>query len=228
MNRPQAVVLFSGGLDSTTLFYHLLEEGYQVAGLGVNYGQRHRREVRAAASIAAVAAKRYGAAVSHTTKNLDTLGLLLGGSSQTSKHVAVPKGHYADESMKATVVPNRNMILLALATGYAVSLRYGAVAYAAHAGDHPIYPDCRPAFADAMQEVMKVASYEPIQLLRPFVNIDKTAIARKAAELGVPIEMTWSCYEGLEHHCGECGTCVERIEAIRDAGIDDPTEYRPV
>ena len=226
VRAPDVIVLMSGGLDSATLLWQLLEEGNTVAGIGIDYGQRHAKELDASLTLATEAARKYGAAVSHTTAKLPALGHVLAGSSQTSGHMPVPKGHYADASMKATVVPNRNMILLAVAAGYAVSLRSRKVAYAAHAGDHPIYPDCRPEFADAMQAALNVASYEPIELVRPFIEIDKTEIARRAARLGVPIEKTWSCYEGRDLHCGACGTCVERIEALELAGVADPTPYR--
>ena len=225
MSDKQAVVLLSGGLDSSTLFYDLLSQGYTVAGIGIDYGQRHGKELSAAMQIAQMAAARFGARTNFTTQSFPSLRHVLSGSSQTDSLVPVPHGHYADASMKATVVPNRNMILLAIATGYAVSLNYPTVAYAAHAGDHPIYPDCRPEFADAMARAMRLASYEPISLYRPYIDISKTDIASRAYELDVPIEQTWSCYEGLDVHCGKCGTCVERIEAIRDAGIEDPTQY---
>jgi 7-cyano-7-deazaguanine synthase len=136
--------------------------------------------------------------------------------------VAVPHGHYAAESMKATVVPNRNMILLAVAIGRAVAVGAEAVAYAAHAGDHTIYPDCRPEFVDALAQAALLCDWRPIQILRPFVSWTKGAIVREGVRLGVPFELTWSCYEGEERPCGKCGTCVERAEAFAQEGIVDP------
>ena len=127
--------------------------------------------------------------------------------------------------MKATVVPNRNMILLSLAAGYAISIQYDTVAYAAHSGDHTIYPDCRPAFADAMEQVLKLADWESISLFRPFVNWSKADLVKRGNEIGVPFEHTWSCYAGGEKHCGKCGTCVERKEAFELVGLSDPTCY---
>jgi 7-cyano-7-deazaguanine synthase len=127
--------------------------------------------------------------------------------------------------MKATVVPNRNMILLSLAAGHAISIQYDTVAYAAHAGDHTIYPDCRPAFADAMEQALKLADWESISLFRPFVNWSKADLVKRGNEIGVPFEHTWSCYAGGEKHCGKCGTCVERKEAFELVGLSDPTCY---
>jgi 7-cyano-7-deazaguanine synthase len=127
--------------------------------------------------------------------------------------------------MKATVVPNRNMILLSLAAGHAISIQYDTVAYAAHAGDHTIYPDCRPVFADAMEQALKLADWESISLFRPFVNWSKADLVKRGNEIGVPFEHTWSCYAGGEKHCGKCGTCVERKEAFELVGLSDPTCY---
>jgi 7-cyano-7-deazaguanine synthase len=140
--------------------------------------------------------------------------------------VPVPEGHYEDESMKSTVVPNRNMILLSIATAWSIASGLQGVAYAAHSGDHAIYPDCRPAFADAMNEAIRLCDYSSQELVRPFVSLTKADIVRVGASLGVPFEKTWSCYNGRKLHCGKCGTCVERIEAFELAGVPDPTEYK--
>lgn len=186
--------------------------------LGVDYGQRHRRELEAARAIC----ERVG--VEYRLADLRSIAPLLAGSALTDA-VAVPHGHYAEESMKATVVPNRNMILLSLAIGWAVSLKYDAVAYAAHAGDHTIYPDCRPEFVEAMDRAAGLCDWHRVRIERPFVHMTKADIVRRGAELGVPFELTWSCYEGGEVHCGKCGTCVERREAFERAGVADPTAY---
>ncbi len=127
--------------------------------------------------------------------------------------------------MKATVVPNRNMILLALAAGWAISQKADAIAYAAHGGDHAIYPDCRPEFAEAMRHAIGLADWHRVELLRPFVTLTKADIVRRGAELGAPLGSTWSCYRGGARHCGRCGTCVERREAFALAGVPDPTDY---
>jgi 7-cyano-7-deazaguanine synthase len=217
----KTVAIFSGGLDSTVLVYDLVSKGDEVKLLSVDYGQRHRKEIE----FARATADRLG--VEHRVADLRSLTSLLAGSSLTSTEVAVPDGHYAEDSMKATVVPNRNMIMLAVAGGWAISLRFDRVAFGAHGGDHAIYPDCRAEFADAMDAVLALADWHKIQLVRPFVGITKTDIVTLGAKLGVPFENTWSCYKGTELHCGRCGTCVERREAFHLAGIQDPTTYLP-
>ena len=138
---------------------------------------------------------------------------------------AIPEGHYADENMKSTVVPFRNGIMLSIACGIAESNGLKRVLIANHGGDHAIYPDCRSSFIRAMNEAMREGTYEHIEILAPYTEITKTDIARRGKQLHVDYAATWSCYKGGEKHCGKCGTCVERKEALRDAGIDDPTEY---
>ncbi len=215
----KSVVIVSGGMDSITLLYHLKEIGHEVKALGVNYGQRHAKELVAAAEICTKAEVHFEIA------NLQPINQFLQGSSQTSKDVQVPDGHYADESMKKTIVPNRNMIMLSVAIGWAVSLKYDAVAYGAHSGDHAIYPDCRPEFADAMATAASICDWNPIKLLSPFTGKTKSDIAVLGYRLGVPFDKTWSCYKGRALHCGLCGTCVERKEAFELAGLVDPTQY---
>jgi 7-cyano-7-deazaguanine synthase len=215
----KALVLFSGGLDSTVLATQLKAEGSETRLLSIDYGQRHARELKRAEQIA------QALELPQQVLRLPDLGPLLGGSSLTDEKVELPEGHYAEESMKATVVPNRNMILLALAGGHALSIGFDTIAYAAHAGDHTIYPDCRPEFADAMETALGLADWEKLSLHRPFVHLSKTDLVKKGAELGAPLHLTWSCYAGREIHCGKCGTCVERREAFALAKIPDPTEY---
>ena len=216
----KSILIYSGGLDSTTALYQLLNTGDEVKCLGIDYGQRHRKELTYAANIC------HKLGVEFKIADLRDVGyMFLAGSSQTSPEIAVPQGHYEAESMKQTVVPNRNMIMLSVAIGWAVSLKYDRVVYAAHGGDHAIYPDCRPEFADLIDRAARICDWHPIYLERPFIHMSKAAIAQYAKEMGVPIEDTWSCYEGRELHCGKCGTCVERIEAIKEAGFEDPTRY---
>lgn len=144
--------------------------------------------------------------------------LLIGGED-------IPEGNYDDENMKSTVVPFRNGIMLAIAAGMAESngLRY--VMMANHGGDHAIYPDCRPEFVSAMSSAISAGTYEGLQILAPYTNITKTDIAIRGKQLGIDYALTWSCYKGGDKHCGKCGTCTERKEALRDAGITDTTEY---
>lgn len=221
----KTVLIYSGGLDSTVLLYHLKYRlGHEVKCLSVNYGQRHRKEIEAGQRIT------FDLGVEHRVADLSGLRWMFAGSSQTSDDISVPDGHYAEESMKQTVVPNRNMMMLALAGSWAVSMKADHVAYGAHSGDHAIYPDCRPEFAEAVEDCLRLCDWHPVKLIRPFLYptpMSKTDIVRLGAELGVPMGRTWSCYKGGEVHCGTCGTCNERKEAFRDAGVQDPTEYLP-
>jgi 7-cyano-7-deazaguanine synthase len=164
--------------------------------------------------------------VEHRVADLTPITPLLGNNSLSSREIEVPEGHYEEESMKLTIVPNRNMIMLSVAIGWAVSLKYDAVAYGAHAGDHAIYPDCRPEFASAMDQAARLCDWQPIELLRPFVNDDKGDIAKRGHDLGVPFHLTWTCYKGEALHCGKCGACQERIEAFAKYQLDDPAVYR--
>ncbi len=213
----KTLLIYSGGMDSTVLLYKFLAEGRDVSCLGVNYGQKHKRELEYARALCAKAGIRFAVA------DLSALRPLLAGSSQTDDRVPVPDGHYAEQSMKATVVPNRNMIMLAVAAGHAMSIGAELLAYAAHAGDHAIYPDCRPEFADALGHAIGLADWRRVQLERPFINITKREIALLGADLGVPFAETWSCYKGGDTHCGVCGTCTERREALQGF---DPTVYQ--
>lgn len=215
----QTVLILSGGMDSATLLYYLLRRGDAVKTLSINYGQRHVRELEAAAAIAAEAG------VEHRIADLRAINPLLGSNSLSSRQIDVPHGHYAEESMKLTVVPNRNMILLSVALAWAISLKYDAVAYGAHSGDHAIYPDCRPEFADAMAEAARLCDWHEVKLLRPLVHLDKGEIAKLGHDLGVPFEKTWTCYEGGEVHCGKCGACRERLEAFSSQGLVDPVPF---
>jgi 7-cyano-7-deazaguanine synthase len=215
----KTVIVYSGGLDSTVLLYHLRASGHELHALSIDYGQRHRCELDRAADLC----EELG--IPHPTADLSAIQPLLAGSSLTSPEIEVAEGHYTEESMKSTVVPNRNMIFLALATGHALSIKAGQVAYAAHSGDHAIYPDCRNEFAEAMAAAIRIADWNTVELVRPFVDWTKADIVRRGAELGVPFARTWSCYKGGAQHCGLCGTCIERREAFDLAEIEDPTPY---
>lgn len=207
-------------MDSTVLLYHLRDQGHEVLSLGVNYAQRHLKELGCAATIC----ERLG--VKQQVADLsDVAHLVAGKSALMNLKTEVPDGHYADESMKATVVPNRNMIMLAVATGYAIAQGCQAVAYGAHNGDHAIYPDCRAAFAESMATSIALCDWSVVRLLRPFVEMTKAEVCKLGERLGVPFESTWSCYKGASVHCGKCGTCVERKESFEVAGVPDPTVY---
>jgi 7-cyano-7-deazaguanine synthase len=215
----RALVLFSGGLDSTVLATQMKQEAKETRLLSIDYGQRHAKELDHSQKVA----DHLG--LTHEILKLPQLGQILGGSSLTDKSIILPEGHYAEESMKSTVVPNRNMILLALAGGHALSLGFDTIAYAAHAGDHTIYPDCRPEFADAMDKALGLADWKDLNLHRPYVEMTKSDLVSLGDQLGAPLHLTWSCYAGGEIHCGKCGTCVERKEAFELAKIPDPTKY---
>jgi len=221
--KPASMVAaYSGGLDSTTLLYAALDEGIDLRGaLSVDYGQKHGKELGIAASLA----KELG--VPHRSIDLRSMVGLFGGSGLTHPGAPIPEGHYEEAAMKVTVVPNRNMILLSLGAAWAIAEGADAVAYGAHRGDHAIYPDCREAFARAMDQAMGLCDWRPLFLYRPFVGLTKADVVRLGHRLGAPLGRTWSCYKGQERHCGRCATCIERREAFYLAELDDPTEYDP-
>ena len=214
-----ALIVYSGGLDSTVLLHKLAAEGRADAALWIDYGQRHRREFECAQANC----RKLG--VKLDVADLSALRPLFGQNSLTDKNIDVPEGGYADENMKSTVVPNRNMILISVAAARAIALNTDSVAYAAHSGDHAIYPDCRNEFAEALDSVLHLCHYYPVRLERPFVDMTKTDIVKLGAQLGIDFSLTWSCYKGGAVHCGKCGTCTERREAFKLAGLEDPTAY---
>ena len=216
----KTIVICSGGLDSVSLAHAVAAEHELVGLLSFDYGQRHRKEV----TFAAACADRLK--VPHQTLDIREIGRSLSGSALTDD-IDVPDGHYAEETMRITVVPNRNAIMLAIAFGVAAARRADAVAMAVHGGDHFIYPDCRPGFIDAFQTMQRHAleGHAKIALYTPYLIVPKSAIVTNGARHGTPFAQTWSCYKGGEMHCGRCGTCVERREAFDLAGIADPTEY---
>ncbi len=216
----KTLVICSGGLDSVTLA-HLVAEQRELAGIiSFDYGQRHHKELE----FAKRCAERLGAPFEQV--DISAVGKLLSGSSLTDD-IDVPDGHYAEASMKSTVVPNRNTIMLSIAFGMAAANGAESVATAVHGGDHFIYPDCRPEFIDSFEAMQKLAlqGLAEIDLFAPFVYQSKANIVSAGNRLNVPFADTWSCYKGLQKHCGRCGTCVERREAFDLAGVVDPTEY---
>lgn len=216
----KTIVICSGGLDSVTLAHKVAAENELIGLVTFDYGQRHKKEI----DYARKCADRLGAF--HQLIDISHIGAMLGGSALTDD-IAVPDGHYAEETMKITVVPNRNAIMLAIAYGIASANGADAVAAAVHGGDHFIYPDCRPAFIEAFQTMQNFAldGQSNIKLYTPFVMISKADIVSMGETLGVPFEKTWSCYKGGTIHCGRCGTCVERLEAFDIAHVVDSTEY---
>ena len=214
------VVVCSGGMDSVTLAHLVRSEGRLARLVTFDYGQRHAREIDFAARAAA------NLAVPHDVVDISNLRGFLTGSALTDD-VEVPKGHYAEDSMRTTVVANRNPIMFTIAFAIAAGAGATSVAAAVHAGDHFVYPDCRPEFTRAFAEMERLAldGLWEIAFETPFVELSKAEIAGLGGRLGVAFEQTWSCYEGGKRHCGRCGTCVERREALALAGLEDKTEY---
>lgn len=216
MNKPKALVVHSGGLDSTVLLYEMRRDFNVIGLVGVNYNQRHSKELNCADNIAEHL---------HIRRHELQVNIYLETSSQTSYNIPVPEGHYTAENMKTTVVPNRNMILLALAAAKAVDLGAEIIGFGAHSGDHAIYPDCRPEFITVLGDAIEIATENRVKIFAPFDNVTKAQIVARGVELEVPFEMTWTCYKGGKLACGRCGTCVERLEAFDLANATDPLQY---
>jgi 7-cyano-7-deazaguanine synthase len=215
----KVVVLCSGGMDSVTALHWSRSRHEVVAAASFDYGAKHNhRELALAAEQAAALGVRHEVIALDFVNRLFASDLLKSGGE-------IPEGHYEAESMKQTVVPFRNAIMLSIACGLAESMGAEAVVIAAHGGDHAIYPDCREEFMQAMGEAMRLGTYAGVQLLRPFIRMTKGEIVAAGRRLGVDFGRTWSCYKGGAAHCGRCGTCVERREAFAEAGVADPTVY---
>ena len=216
MNKD-SVLIVSGGMDSITMLYEYKER--IALGISFDYGSNHNaREI----PFAVMHCERLG--IKHIVINLGFMHQYF-KSSLLEGAEAIPEGNYDDENMKSTVVPFRNGIMLSIAAGVAESNGLKYVMMANHGGDHTIYPDCRPEFVSAMSEATRLGTYPGIEVLAPYTDITKSDIARHGKALGIDYAETWSCYKGGEHHCGKCGTCRERIEALADAGIEDHTVY---
>lgn len=216
----KAVIILSGGLDSTTLLYDIIHYGYDVAALSFDYGQRHKKELDVARKTTA----KLG--ILHKVIDLNIVGReIFTTSALTNNQIEIPNGFYDENNMRATVVPNRNMIMLSLAASYAFSINASHIYYGAHAGDHTIYPDCRREFIEAMGNVIEIADWNKATLEAPYLNLDKGDIVIKGHQLEVDYSLTWTCYKGGKLACGKCGACQERLEAFAKAGIKDPIQY---
>ena len=212
-----AIMVLSGGMDSTTMLYDYADR--IALAVSFDYGSNHNaREI----ACARYNCERLG--IELVEVKMDFIGRLF-NSSLLSGADAIPEGSYDDDNMRSTVVPFRNGIMLAAAAGLAESRGLHTVMLANHAGDHAIYPDCRPGFVDAMSRAISEGTYDHITIFAPYTALTKTQIAARGGELGVDYSHTYSCYKGGERHCGRCGTCCERREALRDAGLPDPTPY---
>lgn len=215
----KVVVVLSGGLDSTTLLYDIINQGFDVNAISFHYNQKHKIELSYAMKTTSLLG------VVHKVLDLHILNEIA-PSSLTRMNQKVPKGHYADESMKKTVVPNRNMVLLSLATSYAIGVNAKSIYYGAHSGDHAIYPDCRPEFIQRMQSVIKLCDWSLINLYAPYQDLDKGDIIKIGKKLNVDYSLTWTCYDPQGSlACGKCGSCTERLEAFKKADLIDPIKY---
>lgn len=213
MSKP--LLILSGGLDSAVALWMLKPN---VRCLTFDYGQRHDKEIGRARVLSEIAK------VPHEVANISSLRPLISKGSVSGRD-SVPEGHYAEESMKSTVSPNRNMIMISIAVAHAISVGCDKVVFGAHAGDHAIYPDCRGMFVEAMENAILLGNWDQVFLDAPFLHLSKADIVVKGSQLGVPFHLTWSCYNGRTLPCGKCGTCVERLEAFHLAGLADPLTY---
>ena len=217
MSDKDSILIYSGGLDSTTLLY---EERDRIAvAVTFGYGNNHAAREQACAEWHC---QRLG--IEHLVIDLAFMGHHF-ASSLTAGADAIPTGNYAEENMRSTVVPFRNGIMLSVACGLAESRGLKRVLMANHGGDHDVYPDCRPGFVRAMDAAMQAGTYDGVALCAPYTALSKADILRRGAQLGIDYAHTYSCYRGGEHHCGTCATCTERREAFRLASIPDPTPY---
>jgi 7-cyano-7-deazaguanine synthase len=217
--KKKVVVLVSGGMDSVAALYEA-NQVFAVAGaVSFDYGSKHNHK-----EIPFAAWHSLKLGIPHRTIRLSFVDELF-KSDLLQSGGTIPDGHYQELTMKQTVVPFRNGIMLSIAGGYAESIEATGLVIAAHSGDHAIYPDCREDFMKSMADAIRLGTYANVELLRPFIHNTKAEIARRGHELGVDFSKTWSCYKGGDIHCGTCGTCVERREAFMLAELPDPTVY---
>ncbi len=217
MKEKDSLLVLSGGMDSTTMLHDYKER--IAAAVTFDYGSNHNaREIECARENCRMLGIEHIVIPLSFMKEYFKSSLLEGAD-------AIPEGHYADDNMRSTVVPFRNGIMLSVAAGLAESRGLRHVMLANHGGDHTIYPDCRPRFVDAMSEAIRMGTFEGLTILAPYTHITKSDIAARGRKIGMDYSLTYSCYKGGELHCGRCGTCVERREAMADAGIEDPTRY---
>jgi 7-cyano-7-deazaguanine synthase len=216
----KAVVVYSGGMDSYTVLNHAIASGAEIYALSFNYGQKHDKELIVAEQVC------LELNIPHKIVDITAINSLMAGSSLTNdSDDAIPEGDYENANMKSTVVPNRNMVLISMAIAYAVSLDADKVYYGAHAGDHDIYPDCRPEFVEAMNAVSLIANYQAVEIVAPFLKNTKGDILAAGLKMGLDYAKTWTCYNGREKACGKCGSCLERLESFAKHGLTDPISY---
>lgn len=230
----RVVAIVSGGMDSVTMLKMLVDQGKDVLVMNFSYGSKHNEKERAAlrriCQEMCLSLYTYDLPLEvelqvgydHKTNLLGTEMVNLLASNLLKSGEDVPDGHYEEENMKKTVVPFRNGIMLSVAVGFAESHGASAVYYGNHAGDNTNYPDCRPAFVEAMGQAAVLGTFQGIEIRSPFVHLTKSDIAAKGIQIGAPLDIAWSCYRGQERPCLRCCTCVERIWAFHSAGLRDP------
>jgi 7-cyano-7-deazaguanine synthase len=218
--KDKAIILTSGGMDSATLLYYVIDKGYDAYAVSFDYGQRHKIELTKAKKIC----KKLN--VPHIILDMSVLNKVA-PSALTRKNIKVPEGHYADDNMKITVVPNRNMCMLSIAASYAMSIGAKKLFFGSHNGDAAIYFDCRPKFVAALNKAIGLADWRKVKLETPFINMSKAGICKLGLKLNVPYKLTHSCYKGGKVPCGRCATCVERTEAFVANHAIDPAYGTP-
>ncbi len=216
----KAVVIYSGGMDSYTVLHHALRHGYFVHALSFDYGQRHAKEL----VIARRVCQRLN--IAHQVIDIQAIHSLIDNSALTDAGRSLPTGDYDADSLAATVVPNRNMILLSLAIAHAVNIDADVCFYGAHGGDHVLYPDCRPEFVERMNAASAIANFNAVRIEAPYLYASKAEILADGLGMGLDYAETWTCYQGGERACGECGSCRERLAAFAEQGLADPLTYR--
>lgn len=214
----KVVVIYSGGMDSFTVLNRAKNDGKHVFALSFDYGQRHVKELQCAKTVCD------SLGITHKVIDISAINELLAGSSLTDD-IDIPEGQYETANMTSTVVPNRNMILLSLAVAYAVSIQANQVYYGAHAGDHDIYPDCRPEFVNKMNDVCQIANYQSVEIFSPYLSVDKAAILKDGLSMNLDYSHTWTCYNGRDKACGKCSACEERLQAFASNKVIDPICY---
>lgn len=214
----KTILVYSGGLDSTVLLYYLIRQKHYIKCLLINYGQKHQKEL--------ISARYFCQKLNIQYKLIDLLEIksLFSMSSLISTK-SIPEGPYKRGKMQSTIVPNRNMIMLSIATAWAINEKFDNVAYAAHKNDCVVYPDCRKKFINSLSNTIKLADWHSVKIICPFINKLKKDIVKLGKKLNIEMEKTWSCYKGQKKHCGKCSTCIERIKAFRLVNVTDLTEY---
>lgn len=217
-------LILSGGLDSGTMLADLINTDHRVLAISFDYDQSHRKElVYARRLVASYERPPYKGRIEHIIVDLRNISKHLNSALTGQKEI--PDGHYEDENMKVTVVPNRNMVMLSIAASIALSKEIKKIFIGSHSGDHAIYPDCRPKFNEKLAELFKICHFYPLELIPRYQNLSKADIVHLGLAIGVPYHLTWSCYKGGDKQCGTCGTCVERKEAFAKNKIKDPQPY---